>query len=133
MNEGAALLLRLLVGAILVIVLALVAVRWLARWQFQFSRGRRMRVLEGLAVGRDRYLLLVQVGQEVLLLGATDGSIQLLQRFDDPALVAEWTAEPPLERGASPESLAGIEGAVRANLDRMRSLLKRKGEGSHEE
>lgn len=132
LNRGGDSLLVLLLGSILVIALAFVAVRWLAHWQYQFTRGRRMRVLEGLAVGRDRHLLLVQVGQEILLLGSTDGSIRLIHRIDDPSLVAEWLAEPQPEVGPASISFAGLEGAVRANLDRMRSLLSRKGGGGHE-
>jgi len=132
MIEGAEQLLVYLLGSLLVIALAFVAVRWLARWQYQFTRGRRMRVLEGIAVGRDRHLLLVQVGQKILLLGSTEGSIRLIDRIDDPELVAEWLAEPQPERGLAPGSFAGMEGAVRANLDRMRSLLSRKGGGGHE-
>ncbi|MBP2017004.1 flagellar protein FliO/FliZ [Symbiobacterium terraclitae] len=139
MNEGAEGLLRssggadsllvFLLGSLLVIALAFVAVRWLAHWQYQFTRGRRMRVLEGLAVGRDRHLLLVQVGKEILLLGSADGSIRLIHRIDDPSVVAEWLAEPQQESGAASNSFAGLEGAVRANVDRMRSLLSRKGGG----
>jgi len=121
-----------LFGALLVIALSFVTVRWLSRWQLQLTRGRRMRVLEGLAVGRDRYLLLVQVGQEILLLGSTEGSIRLIHRIDDPDLVAEWLAESQLERGPNPTSFAGVEGAVRANLERMRELLARKGGGRRE-
>lgn len=132
MNEGTGQLLVYLLGSLLVIALAFVAVRWLARWQLQFTRGRRMRVLEGLAVGRDRHLLLVQVGQEILLLGSTDGSIRLIHRIDDPALVAEWLAEPQPEHTAASGGFAGLEVAVRAELDRMRSLLGRKGGGGHE-
>lgn len=124
---GAEDLLIYLLGALLVIALAFFTVRWLARWQLQLARGRRMRVLEGLAVGRDRYLLLVQVGKEVLLVGSTEESIQLLHRIDDPELVAEWLAESPPERGSGPAGFAGAEAAVRANLERMRALLARKG------
>lgn len=130
--SGTGSLLVYLLASLLVIALAFVTVRWLARWQFQFTRGRRMRVLEGLAVGRDRHLLLVQVGQEILLLGSTEGSIRLIHRIDDPELVAEWLAESRPERDWGPTSFAGAEGAVRANLERMRALLARKGGGRHE-
>ncbi|BAD41975.1 FliO/MopB family protein [Symbiobacterium thermophilum] len=128
---GSGSLLLFLFSALLVIALAFVTVRWLARWQFHIARGRRMRVLEGLAVGRDRYLLLVQVGQEILLLGSAEGSIRLIHRIDDPELAAEWLAESPPEQGSRPTSFAGVEGAVRANLERMRELLARKGGGPH--
>lgn len=124
-------LLVFLLGSLLVIGLALVATRWLARWQFQATRGRRMRVLEGLAIGRDRHLLLVQVGKEVLLLGSAEGGVNLVHRVDDPELIAQWLAEPTPERPAVP-SFAGMETAVRANLDKMRTLLQRNGGGRHE-
>ena len=129
---GAEDLLIYLLGALLVIALAFVTVRWLARWQLQLARGRRMRVLEGLAVGHDRYLLLVQVGREILLLGSTEGSIRLLHRIDDPEQVEEWLAESQPERGPGPTTFADVEGAVRANLDRIRALLGRKGGGRGE-
>lgn len=124
-------LLIFLFGSLLVIGLALVATRWLARWQFQATKGRRMRVLEAVAIGRDRHLVLVQVGNEVLLVGSADNGVNLVHKVDDPELIAAWLADPAPERPALPD-LSGVETAVRANLDKMRTLLQRNGGGRHE-
>lgn len=113
-----------LVASVLVIGLALYVTRWLARWQFLQAKGRRMRILEGMAIGRDRQLLLVQVGKEVLLLGSAEGGVNLVHKVEDPEMVQECLEETTASPAAS---FAGVESSIRANLDRMRGLLTKNG------
>ncbi|MFZ5826791.1 MAG: FliO/MopB family protein [Bacillota bacterium] len=115
-----------LLASLLVIGLAIYVTRWLARWQFVQGKGRRMRVLEGMAIGKDRQLLLVQVGKEVLVLGSSEGGVNLVHRVEDPAQVEEWLQDPSPDRAPTP-SFSGMESSIRANLDRMRSLLTKNG------
>ena len=63
-------------------------------------RGRHITVLEQAAVGRDQRLLLVQVGEQIYLLGATPGGITCLKELT-PEQTAGWSGEddPPTGEG----------------------------------
>ena len=50
---------------------------------------RRIKVVERVAVGDKRVLLLVQVGQQQLLLGATSNNISMLSPIDQEELIEE--------------------------------------------
>lgn len=115
-----------LIASIAVIGLALYATKLLARWQFVQGKGRRMRVLEGMAIGKDRHLILVQVGKEVLVLGSSEGGVSLVHRVEDQQQIQQWLQEPGPERTPAP-SFSGVESSIRSNLDRMRELMTRNG------
>lgn len=120
-------LLYFLIASLAVIFLTAGASRMVGRWQKVQTKGRRMRVLEGVSVGRDRSLLLVAVGQEVLVVGAGPSGIALVHRIEDPAAAAALSAPDP----ADEQELAvgqSIEASIRANLERMQSLLRRRGD-----
>lgn len=128
-NAPGASLAWFLLASVLVIALALVATRMLARWQFLPGRGRRIRVLEGTAIGRDRHLLLVAVGKEVLLLGSAEGGVSLVHKVEDPEVIRQSLEDPSPDRNTG-ASLAGLEGSIRANLERMRGLMNKNGRGT---
>lgn len=67
-------------------------------------RSRNLRVLDQVPVGRDRHLLLVQVGDRVLLVGSTADNVSLLTTFDDPADVTALSADRP----ATVDGVAGF-------------------------
>ncbi|HYF93949.1 MAG TPA: flagellar biosynthetic protein FliO [Symbiobacteriaceae bacterium] len=124
-------LLTFLFASLAVIGLTYYASRLLANWQAVQSRGRRLRVLEGVPIGKDRHLLLVAVGKEVLVVGASGGNVSLVHRIEDPAAAAELLAQQaaaPADQFA-PVSLAKVEEQIQANLGKMRSLLARRGGG----
>lgn len=122
-------LLTFLLASIAVIGLTYYASRLLGNWQAMQTRGRRLRVLEGVPIGKDRHLLLVAVGKEVLVVGASGGNVSLVHRVDDPTAAAEFLAQ---QAGpAKDPTLAVVEEQIQANLGRMRSLLNRTG-GSHD-
>lgn len=130
-------LLTFTLASLLVIGLAYMASRFLASWQAVQTRGRRMRVLEGLPIGRDRNLMLVVVGKEVLVVGSSGNNVSLVHQVTDPETVAELLSEaakvPAMPTLALPKvNLAGVEESVRSNLDRMKSLLNRTGGGAGE-
>lgn len=132
MEDAAGALITFILASLAVIALALLVTRGLSRWNLLQLRGRRLRVLEGVPVGRNRYLLLVAVGKEVLVVGSAEGGITLLHTVPDPeALLGEdWDQSPPPSSPAS-SAMGGAESAVRAHLEKMRSLLRRPGGGSH--
>jgi flagellar biosynthetic protein FliO len=117
----------------LVIVLAYASLRFLGNWQMRQTKGRRLRVLEGVPIGRDRHLLLVAVGKEVLVLGSSPGGVNLVHRVADAegaTLLAEQespgmpgVAGRPLSQGGQMPTTP--EAAIRASLGKIRSLLKK--------
>lgn len=121
-----------LLAGVLVALLAYGASRLLARWQLTKFNGRRMRVLEAMPIGKDRYLLLVAVGKELLILGSSEGGVQVVHQLPEDS-VAEILAsadQPTPKRGPD---LAAWEESVRGSLVRMRGLLARSRQVSHGE
>jgi flagellar biogenesis protein FliO len=130
-GSGGSLLLFLTASA-LVIGLTYGASRLLGQWQVKQGRGRRMRVLEGIPAGRDRSLLLVRVGKEVLVVGSSPSGFATLHQVTDPEDLKEMLAvqeEPTL---ALPQGAAftAVEASVRTSLGRIQNLLSRGGGGA---
>ncbi len=74
------------------IVLALIFIAaWLLRRFTQLPEGNRqhIKVISAMAVGRQEKLLLVQVGQQQMLIGVTPSKITLLQTLAEPVAVAD--------------------------------------------
>lgn len=125
-------LVMFLIASLAVIGLALLFTRMMAGWQVLQNRGRRLKVLEGVAIGKDRQLLLVAVGKEVMVVGSSEGGVSLVHRVDDPeSLLGENWEQSPEPKTAQPVSLAGLESSIRGHLDRMRGLLSKSGGGSN--
>lgn len=98
-----------LVGRLLLIVGAIVALGWMARQlgRRRLGSGRGLQVEGGLALGPRERLVVVQVQGEHLLLGVTPGGISLLHRLDGP-LMGEVRAAPVGEGAAFAERLREI-------------------------
>jgi len=127
-------LIMFLLASMAVIGLAFLSTRLMARWQGFQSRGRKLRVLEGVPIGKDRALLLVAVGKEVLVVGSSDGGVHLVHKVEEPeALLGENWEQGPLPGEVQPPdlSLSGLESNIRGHLDRMRGLLNKPGGGSN--
>lgn len=105
-----------------VILLAYYLLPYLGHWQRSQNRGRRLKVLEGVPIGRDRYLILAAVGKQVMVLGSSANGVRLVHRLSE-AEAAELLAE--VQTDAAQENTMPGETAVRASLERMRELLKR--------
>jgi len=117
-----------LLASLLVIGLTYAAVRLVGSWQINTTRGRRLRVLEGVPVGRDRSLLLVAVGQELLVVGSSPQGVQLVYRISDPRAAAALLEQPPAQEFAG-EPASDADSHIRQQLDTMRELLSRRGHG----
>lgn len=135
-------LLTFLLASLLVIGLTYASSRFLARWQVQQTHGRRMKVLEGVPIGKDRTLVLVAVGNEVLVLGSSPAGLQLVHRVEDPATARQLLEAQPQEAGRSQapalagllgllrpadQGGAGAEQSIRESLGKMRSAVARSG------
>lgn len=125
-------LVMFLIASLAVIGLALLFTRFMGRWQGLQTRGRRLKVIEGVPIGKDRQLLLVAVGKEVLVVGSSEGGVSLVHKVEEPeSLLGEnWEQFTEL-KPAAPASLSGLEGSIRGHLDKMRGLLTKSGGGSN--
>ncbi|MDN3518289.1 flagellar biosynthetic protein FliO [Aquisalimonas lutea] len=78
-------MIRLVVGLVVVLVL-IVALGWVMRRMGKFSSpaSGRLRVLGGVSVGTRERIVLVQVGEQQLLVGVAPGRVQTLHVLDKP-------------------------------------------------
>lgn len=114
--------LNFLIGFTLVVALAYWTARYLGgQWGFR-ARGRWLRVVEALPLGRDRAVLLVDVAGRILLVGVGPHGFQVLLHLDDPAAVAQIRAMAP------PHAPAEGPGAPFRQV--LARLLGRGGQGS---
>jgi flagellar protein FliO/FliZ len=77
---------QLLLGLALVVGLILVLAWLVRRVNGAPAQGRGMKVLAALPLGQRERAVLVQIGQEQMLLGVAPGRVSLLARFDEPVL-----------------------------------------------
>ena len=73
--------------SLLVIIALILALAWYARNMQSFSLGQGsapLRVLAATSVGSKERVVLVQVGEEQLLLGVAPGQVALLTKLDTP-------------------------------------------------
>ena len=112
-----------LVWALAAVVVVLVLAYWFTKYvagRMLLSggyRGRHITVLEQAVVGRDQKILLVKVGEEYYLLGASPNGITCLKEFTAEQ-AAQWGGpeEPPQQAGMS----------FRAALERVLEQRKKK-------
>lgn len=119
-------ILTFLTASVTVIALTYFASRWLSSWQSVQRNGRRLRLLDGMQIARDRNLLVVAVGKDVLVLGTSSNGVNLLYRLDEAA--ADEMLSDSVSQVGSEMGRTQIEQSVRASLDRLRSLLDRSGD-----
>lgn len=76
---------------------------WLSTRMFGYrmglaTRGRMVRVLENVPAGRDRSIMLLEVGGRIYLVGSTSDRISLLDSIDEPAVIERVLAQAPQEQ-----------------------------------
>lgn len=99
-----------------VVLLIIAAAAWFTRrfGHFQTTAGGTLRIVGGLHLGARERLVVVQVGDQQLLLGVAPGRISSLHVLDKP-----------LETGATTGRNSPVSGAF---LDKLNSVLKRQGQ-----
>lgn len=87
-------------------------------------RGRHLRMIEQVVVGRDRSLILIEVAGKVYLVGSTAESIRLLTTIKDPetieAMLEVPEQPPPLDLAIIPGALRRMPASFRTLMDRLR-------------
>jgi flagellar biogenesis protein FliO len=109
---------------VLVIGMAYVTTRFVgSRLGGVQARGRHLRVIEQVVIGRDRSLLLVEVAGKVYLVGAAADSIRLLTTIRDPETVESMLEEPDLSpAGFAGSPLVKLQGALKRVPAALRDL-----------
>lgn len=107
-------LLRLIIGLVIVVG-AIVALAWFLRRLGGVGHNAhgQLRVLAGIAVGQRERVVLIQVGQQQLLLGVAPGRVQTLHVLEQPVA-----------------GLTGTEGGRSATApfaDRLRRAMQQQG------
>lgn len=89
----------------IVIVLAWFTTRFVGLRMGGAVRGRSLRVLEHVPAGRDRSVMLLEVGGRVYLVGSTAQQVTLLDAIDDPDVIDRIMKEAP-DPALNPLSMA---------------------------
>ncbi|HYF95565.1 MAG TPA: flagellar biosynthetic protein FliO [Symbiobacteriaceae bacterium] len=98
----------------LVVGLAWLSTRMVGYRMGLAARGRMVRVLENVPAGRDRSIMLLEVGGRIYLVGSTADRISLIDAIDDPDVVERvLTQTPPEQSGPLPASFREILAKVR--------------------
>lgn len=79
----------------LVLVLAWLSTRLVGTRMGLSMRGRMVRVLEHVPAGRDRSIMLLEVGGRLYLVGSTQERISLLDAIHDEAVIERVMAQAP--------------------------------------
>lgn len=79
----------------LVVALAWLSTRLVGYRMGLAARGRLVRVLEQVPAGRDRSVMLLEVGGRIYLVGSTTEQISLIDAIDDPAVIERLLSHAP--------------------------------------
>lgn len=101
----------------LVLVLAWLTTRFVGQRMGSPMGGSSLRVLQHLPAGRDRSIMLLEVGGRVYLLGITAQQVTLLDAIDDPEVLERVLANVPAAgelplTAALPRSFAEVLGRL---------------------
>jgi flagellar protein FliO/FliZ len=93
-------LLQLVIG-LLIVLLCIIALAWLAKKmnRFQSLTDSSLKVIGGLSMGSRERIVLLQVGEEQLLLGVSPGRINTLHVLDAPIDMVSNKPDSPMSNG----------------------------------
>ncbi len=97
------LLFRLVISLVVVIGLALVVIKFIQRRPFIPRSGHWIRILDQVAIGPNRGLLLAEIAGKIYVLALTEHTITKLLEIEDPSHIAPLLEE----EGVLGSSLAG--------------------------
>ncbi|EXJ09329.1 flagellar biosynthetic protein FliO [Nitrincola nitratireducens] len=77
---------QMLLGLLLVIAVIFILAAIMRRVALIPGQHKKLRVVAALSLGQKERVVLVQVGEEQLLLGVSQGQVTLLKSFDEPVI-----------------------------------------------
>lgn len=89
MLDGVTSLMVPFVGMVFVIFLAYVGTKYISGRYAKMSSGRNMKVLERVALGQDKFLVLVAINKKAYLLGVTNTNISTVCEFNEEDIAAD--------------------------------------------
>lgn len=60
--------------------------KYIVKGSMGMNKSRLMKVVDSIAVGQDRFILIMQLDTKYYLIGSANGSIQLLKELDDESI-----------------------------------------------
>ncbi|RAU16564.1 flagellar biosynthetic protein FliO [Nitrincola tibetensis] len=77
---------QMVLGLLLVIAVIFIIAAIMRRVAFLPGQHKKLRIVAALSLGQKERVVLVQVGDEQLLLGVSQGQVTLLKSFDEPVI-----------------------------------------------
>lgn len=74
-------------AAVLIIYLSYIASKYIGKGMGKLQDSRYMRLIDQIAVGQDRHIAVLQVGDRYLLVGITAGQINILSEIQEDELL----------------------------------------------
>ncbi len=109
---------------LLVVLLVIVGAAWMLRryGRFQSSASGSLKILGGLSIGPRERVVLLQVGEEQLLIGVAPGRVQALYHLETPIRLT------PASSDESPNNLLGklMTGDARGFSERLNQAIKQR-------
>jgi flagellar protein FliO/FliZ len=136
MPEGSAIygILYFLFMCAVILAAAYFVTRYISRKSFNRGMNKNLKIVETAALGIDKSLLLVKVGEQYLLLGSTQKNITLLSEIDPENLTLRNTAEVNnnidgesfeayMNKLQDENSNAGMN-SIKDNLKKLKSIVR---------
>lgn len=109
---------------LLVVLLVIIGIAWILRryGRFQSSASGSLKIMGGLSIGPRERVVLLQVGEEQLLIGVAPGRVQALHHLKHPVRLT------PSSPNESPENLFGkrVAGDARGFAERLSLAIKQR-------
>ncbi len=109
---------------LLVVLLVIVGAAWMLRryGRFQSSASGSLKILGGLSIGPRERVVLLQVGEEQLLIGVAPGRVQALHHLEHPIRLTPVSPDEP------PNNLLGklMTGDARGFAERLNQAIKQR-------
>ena len=102
-----------------ILVLAYLSSRFLGKTWNRTQRGRYMEVIDQVAVGQDRAVLIIRVKDQSFLVGSTSGGINLISELDTEFEAVDSTSD---TQKCSTSGSMGFRDALQYNLHRYTGL-----------
>lgn len=82
---------------VLVLLLAYFGTKWYAKKAQIRSQGKNIKVIERVVLAQDKFLVLAEINDKVLLLGVTNKEINVIDTFEPSDLASPVNAQTPVD------------------------------------